>query len=104
MPGGSRMNTSFRIDPNIDEIAKAYALDAIDIALRNFGITLDWSDKSIQLVEDMLEQLHDSLADTKPPEDTVWVFAKSFGSYLGEVFCKNHGGTWGMVRLENDEI
>ena len=26
-------------------------------------------------------------------------FAKGFGSYVGEVFRRNHGGEWGMVTL-----
>jgi hypothetical protein len=36
----------------------------------------------------------------RPPEDTIWTFAKAFGSYVGEVFRKNHGGDWGLVTLD----
>jgi hypothetical protein len=26
-------------------------------------------------------------------------FAKMFGSYIGEVYRKNHGATWGLVEM-----
>src|SRR5438105_3617047 len=97
------MDESFRPDPDIEEIAKAYSLDAVDIAAKNFDVQLDWSEESIRDVEQILNRLHDSLTQA-PAEETIWVFAKSFGSYLGEVFRKYHGGTWGMVKLGDNEF
>jgi hypothetical protein len=89
---------SFTIDDKISKIAEAYSLDAVDMAARNFKTKLDWTDDSIALVEGILAKLHGSLSSgQRPPEDTIWKFAKAFGSYVGEVFRKNHGGDWGMV-------
>jgi hypothetical protein len=87
----------FQPDPQVAEIAAAYALDAVDLAARNFSVTLDWSEFSVRQVEQMLGQLHDEMASAQPPEDAVWTFAKAFGSYLGEVLRRHHGGEWGMV-------
>jgi hypothetical protein len=91
---------TFLHDPRVARIAEAYALDAVDFAANTFNIKLDWSDASIERVEAILTKLSESLPTAKPPEDAVWNFAKAFGSYMGEVFRKNHGGEWGMVTLE----
>ncbi len=42
----------------------------------------------------------------KPPptEEQVSTFAKMLGSYVGEVFRRNHGAEWGMVTLGDDSI
>jgi hypothetical protein len=93
------MAESFKADPKIGEMAAAYALDAVDMAASNFGLKLDWSDRSVQKVEEMLGRLHDDMAQSNPPEEAVWTFAKAFGSYVGEVLRKHHGGEWGMVSL-----
>lgn len=98
------MAESFKPDPKIAEIAAAYSLDAADIAASNFGMQLDWSDSSVRRVEEMLGRLHDEMAQSNPPEETVWTFAKAFGSYVGEVLRKHHGGEWGMVNLNGQEF
>ena len=90
---------SFQNDLKVAEIAAAYSLDAVDLAARNFGITLDWSESSIPKVERMLGQLHDEMARAKQPDDSIWTFAKMFGSYIGEVLRRHHGGEWGIVRM-----
>src|SRR5262245_41270518 len=89
----------FQPDPQVAEIAEAYALDAVDLAARNFGVTLDWSEASVRQVEQMLGRLHDEMVSAQPPEDAVWTFAKAFGSYVGEVLRRHHGGEWGMVSM-----
>jgi hypothetical protein len=32
------------------------------------------------------------------------LFAKVFGSYIGEVYRRNHGGEWGMVDLDGQKF
>jgi hypothetical protein len=98
------MAETFKADPNIAKIAAAYSLDAIDLAASNFGVKLDWSDSSVQTVEEMLGRLHDDMRQSNPPEEAVWTFAKAFGSYVGEVLRKHHGGEWGMVNLNGQEF
>jgi hypothetical protein len=96
--------TSFQADSQVAEIAVAYAHDAVDIAARNFGIALDWSEASVRQVEEILNRLHDEMANAQPSEDAVWAFAKAFGSYVGEVIRRRHGGTWGMIRMEEQSF
>ena len=98
------MQAGFQNDPNVLKIAEAYSLDAVDIAARNFKLKLDWSEASIERVEEMLGVLHEQLGAAKPAEETIWTFAKAFGSYIGEVFRKHHGGEWGIIQLGADRF
>lgn len=91
---------TFKPDPQIVEIAEAYALDAMDLASRNIGVSLDWSEQSVRQVEQMLGRLHDELSKAHPPDETVWTFAKAFGSYIGEVIRRRYGGEWGLITLD----
>lgn len=92
---------SFSPDPKIQKIAEAYSLDAVDFSAKQFGIKLDWSDASIADVEKTLAQMSSSYVSTnpKPTDEQVMAFAKAYGSYVGEVYRRNHGGEWGMVTL-----
>lgn len=96
--------SQFTEDSKIQEIASAYALDAQDFARNHFKLNLDWSDKSIEHIETILGVLHDQMAKAKPTEEQLFRFAKMFGSYVGEVFRRNHGATWGIVNLDGQEF
>jgi hypothetical protein len=93
---------SFSRDERVQQVAEAYTLDAIDAARENFHVTLDYSDQSISQVEDILTQLYEQRAAANPTDDQIWTFAKMFGSYIGEVYRRNHGASWGMVTLEGN--
>lgn len=93
------LDASFQPDPQVAEVAAAYALDAVDLASRNFGVALDWSEASVRQVEYMLGRLHDEMASAQPTEKEVWLFAKVFGSYVGEVLRRHHGGEWGTISM-----
>lgn len=94
----------FQPDPQVVEIAEAYSLDAVDLAARNFDVTLDWSEGSIRQVEQMLGQLHDEMSRAHPPEDAISTFAKAFGSYIGEVLRRHHGGEWGTITMDGQSL
>lgn len=93
----------FQPDAKIVQIAEAYSQDAISTA-QNFGTTLNWSESSIQQVEQMLGRLHAELEVAKPSPETIWNFAKAFGSYVGEVIRRHHGGEWGMVNMNGQSF
>jgi hypothetical protein len=44
------------------------------------------------------------MARAKPSEDQILQFSKMFGSYVGEVFRRNHGARWGMVTVGGDTL
>ncbi len=97
------MADNFSEDVKIQQIAEAYALDAIDFA-RNFHLKLDWADNSVAKVESILDILFEQRAKARPTEEQVWGFAKMLGSYVGEVYRKNHGATWGIIRMDGGEF
>jgi hypothetical protein len=99
-----QMTDNFSGDPKIQQIAEAYALDAVDFAKNNFKINLDWSDGSVAHIETILGIFHDQITTSKPSKEQVYQFAKLFGSYVGEVFRRNHGATWGLVTLQGQSF
>jgi hypothetical protein len=95
---------NFTPDSKIRTIAEAYALDACDFFRKRFQITLDWSDASIQHVESMMDRFHREAAKTKPTAEQIMELAKMFGSYVREVYRKNHGATWGIVEIDGQRF
>ena len=93
-------NDSFVADPKIQQIAEAYAQDAVEFSDKQFGVVLDWSDESVKNVEAILDKLSVSYStvDPKPTPAQVMMFAKAYGSYIGEVYRRNHGATWGTFK------
>jgi hypothetical protein len=98
------MPEPFVSDDKIRQIAEAYALDAVDMARDGFHITLDWSDESVRHVEKMLATLHDQMPQARPTDEEIRRFASCLGSYVGEVFRKNHGAEWGIVTLNGQSV
>ena len=94
----------FTEDKNISQITEAYALDAIDVARNNFGVILDWSEKSIKDIESILDLLHQKNLENPPPEEMILKFSKVFGSYVGEIYRRNHGGKWGVVTMDGESF
>ena len=95
---------SFIADSEIQQIAEASAQQAVGFAQGQLGIILDFSDESIRRLEGSLNRLHSSLKADRPSEEQVFSIAQMLGSYLGEVFRRNHGATWGMVTLNGDRF
>jgi hypothetical protein len=89
----------FEEDPALQKIAEAWALDAVAFLHDHFDVSLDWSDGSVEHIEAMLAALHEQFEAEKPTGEKVFQFAKMFGSYIGEVFRRNHGATWGLITL-----
>lgn len=73
----------------------AYAKDAVDHARSNFGVTLDFSEGSVRVLEELVGRQHDEYAKgNTPDEEGLETFCKMWGAYLGEVIRKQHGGEW----------
>jgi hypothetical protein len=95
----------------VEEMMVAYAQDAVDHAQSRFAITLDYSEKSVVQVEEMLAQLYEALpkgfwqrlfkrgastADIAP-------LCGMFGGYIGEVIRRKWGGEWVLESLNSSE-
>ena len=98
------MRNDFQPDERIGERAASYADRAVEFARDRLGIIFDWSDESVGLIEDILGRLHEDIEKAKPTEGEILQFAKVFGSYMGEVFRKNHGALWGIITLKGRRI
>jgi hypothetical protein len=110
------MNNSFTPDPKLQQMAQAFAADAVAFAEKvtltrppsagraghvtagDFKIKLDYSDASIRDVEDILAELHRGLAAAKPSPEQIERHARIFGCYVGETFRRNHKATWGATQ------
>jgi hypothetical protein len=101
----SLAGAAFVADATVQKSAEASAADAVAMAKRQFNIALDGSDNSIDDVERALASVHSAyaLASPKPADDQLQPLAKAFGAYLGEVYRKNHGATWGTVTLNGTD-
>src|SRR5260370_42396304 len=77
------------------------AQQAIDFALQHFQLTLDYSDKSIQDVENVLARFHDDLPKglfqkifrSRPSPERISPAVIEFGSYLGETLRRRPSGS-----------
>ena len=93
---------------HVNEIMKAYSLDAIDYA-RKFNKSLDFSEASIDKVEDLCTLLYDDipkgffakLIKKTPSEEMITQMSKMLGAYIGEVMIKYYGGNWSVENILN---
>ncbi len=105
-PAFAQTKPIFSPDANAQILADVYAQEAVDMAKKAFDISLDWSDSSIANVEKALAMMHSSFITTnpRPTDDQAMSFAKLYGSYIGEVYRRNHGGEWSVVNLNKQEF
>lgn len=91
----------FEPHSDVAQIAEAYSLDMVDFAKSMIKLDLDWSDASVEIVEELADALHGQYIQDKPPEDQVRQFWMMIGCYIGEVARKNHRCTWGWVSMDD---
>ncbi len=84
------------ISSNNDVLSSAE--DAIKVAEKALGKTLDYSVNSLQDLDALIEHVKKQFAtltkEGKLTEQTIKRASISMGSYLGEVIRRNYGGTW----------
>ena len=104
-PPAAAAKADFVADAAVQSAAEASAVDAVAMAKRQFNIVLDGSDNSIDDVERALAAVHSAyaLASPKPDDAQLMPLAKAFGAYVGELYRKNHGATWGTVTLNGSD-
>ncbi len=96
----------------IDEMARDFAEAAVEMA-RAMKIELDYSEQSLERVEQILSQLHDEARDLRiaesanrainetstgggPNATQMDDMCKLWGSYFGEVVRRRWGGEWSI--------
>ena len=86
----------------IADMMQAYAQDTVDYARNQFQVDLDFSENSLQQVEQILATLHNALPKgalgklfkSGPSQEQIGDMAKGWGGYIGEVIRRRWGGEW----------
>jgi hypothetical protein len=93
---------------DVNDMMAAYAEDAVDYA-KKLKITLDYSEESIQEVENICTMLYNDIPKSffkrlikqTPSEETIVQMSKMLGGYIGEVMIKHYGGSWDIEDFMN---
>ena len=94
----SRKPLAFKRIAQTDRVAANYAQHAIDAARDGADLVLDFSEASIDEVDRLLTRTRDKAGTSEQDKRMLGLFAQMFGFYVGEVFRRHHGGTWGWAR------
>ena len=85
----------------ISDMMAQYAADAVRLATE-FGVTLDYSESSLEALERILDQLAKSPSSEMEPrsEDSMQKeldsISRIWGGYFGETIRRLWGGEWGV--------
>ena len=93
----SVLGDTFEADKDLAKRAAKKADELTQFAEAQFQIKLDYSDESIDELDKILDQIHAMFVDEQPPDSQLIPLAQAFGSYIGEVYRRNHEGTWGWI-------
>jgi hypothetical protein len=87
--------------PTVADMTAAYAQDAVDHAKAKFQTELDFSPESVEQLEGVLDQIHDTIPTgflgkvfRALMKGSVETMSKMYGYYLGEVIRRHAGGAW----------
>jgi hypothetical protein len=86
----------------LNQLMRESAEDAIKTSREEFGIELDFSSKSIALVDAIISKFLDVYNDQVLEDKTVFTICNMYGAYIGEVFRKLAGGQW-EYNLQDEE-
>jgi hypothetical protein len=88
---------------------RAYACDAVSYAEQRLGMTLDYSEQSLEDVDRIVAEyskggmLDPDQLSVAERED-LWAFCKMLGGYVGEVIIRNLGGEWQTKEMDDGSI
>jgi hypothetical protein len=80
---------------SIAEMMQAHAEAAVATA-HAYRVPLDYSEASLEKVEDILTRLHRQMPSSKPSPAQIEEACKIWGGYLGEVVRRRWGGEWSL--------
>ena len=81
--------------PEVQARAQQRAAELVTFAAANFKLKLDYTEGSIARVEQTLGEIHKHFgANPEKHKAAIVNLANGFGSYVGEVVRRKHGGEW----------
>lgn len=93
---------SFVADSAVAKRAATKADELTQLVEAQFQLKLDYSEESIEKLDAIIDQIHSMYVSDQPPEEQVLPLAQGFGSYVGEVYRRNHEATWGWITQGTD--
>ncbi len=78
-------------------VASRNAQHMVEFARTELNLDLDFSDQSIEKIERVSSELRTDLHREHAALRDVDNLVQMLGSYLGEVYRRNHGGEWGYA-------
>ena len=73
---------------------RGYALNAVEFAYHFYEIKLDFSEESIEYVEEILNKLSVTIEEVNPTEEQKKDITRFFAGYIGEVIRNKWGGNY----------
>ena len=95
---------SFTTDDDAARAAAHYAQDMVRFAAVELNLKLNWSDASIAQIEEVTSELHADLRRERGAISDVDTLVQMLGSYVGEVYRRNHGGKWGFAAANGKRL
>jgi hypothetical protein len=94
--GRDALKSAMSDDAGLAEELLGYAESAVLTAATRWGLILDFSEKSLEGVEQVLSRFHEAArcAAGATPAETVRRAAIVWGTYVGEVLRRHLGGRW----------
>ena len=92
-----RQKLESRAFPDLGAMMEGYAHAAIEVARSEFRQTLDFTEDSINALDEILVLLGES------PEIDLDYESRLWGSYLGEVLRQRYAATWEMTQYPGAE-
>jgi hypothetical protein len=81
---------------SVDQALSEAARSGVEFASQVFGVTLDYSEASIEKVESILSKIYDAAPKTASKPEEFQKIGFVFGGYIGEVIKRHFGGRWKM--------
>jgi hypothetical protein len=76
--------------------------NAVTTTEQEFNLTLDGSDQSIDLVDDVILSWLGKYKDQVLEENAVFTICNIYGAYVGEIFRNKVGGIWAYDESDPD--
>jgi hypothetical protein len=95
-------------ESKIPQLMQLYAQDAVKFAKERFNVELDFSEDSLERIDQILHMVTKNgifpEKSTDPATlDNLWVLSKMFGGYVGEVIIRHMGAgaVWEEEKLSD---
>ena len=95
-------NETFEADSVLAKRAAKKADELTQFVEAQFQVKLDYSEDSIEQLDAIIDQLHGMYINEQPSEAQLLPIAQGFGSYIGEVYRRNHDATWGWITQDEE--